>query len=296
MLWGLCYRLTGIAADADELVQDTFLRALERSPAVREGEWHRWLVRVATSLSLDRLRARRRRPYAGSWLPAPIETPEAGLGGDLEATYARLESVAYGFLLALEVLPPRARAVLLLRDVFDYPAAEVAEVLRTSEANVRVLHHRARRRLEAVRPDAAPLRELAAPTRTALHALLDCFRRQDAAAMEALLATSVRTITDSDGKYTALAAPLVGKARVTRFHLETARRRAPISRLDVRSVNGLPALVIETTPIRPRMAPRVVLRCEVDRAGSITELHSILNPRKLSGIRFSDATSSRAAG
>src|SRR6185369_7928755 len=77
MLWGLCYRLTGVAADADELLQETFTRAIERPPPAVDDEWHRWLVRVATNLSLDRLRARRRRTYVGSWLPSPIETPDA---------------------------------------------------------------------------------------------------------------------------------------------------------------------------------------------------------------------------
>src|SRR4029450_6249642 len=89
MLWGLCYRMTGIAADADELVQDTFVRALERAPDLDEHECHRWLLRVATHLSVDRLRARRRRPYVGPWLPAPIETPEVGAPRpDIQTTHA----------------------------------------------------------------------------------------------------------------------------------------------------------------------------------------------------------------
>jgi RNA polymerase sigma-70 factor (ECF subfamily) len=287
MLWGLCYRMTGIAADADELVQDTFVRALERAPDLDEHECHRWLLRVATHLSVDRLRARRRRPYVGPWLPAPIETPELEAPGhDIETTYERLESISYAFLLTLEALQPTARAVVILRDVFDYSAPEVAAVLETTEVNVRVVHHRARRRLATVRRDARPLSELKGATRAALEALLGCFLRQDATAMEALLAESVRTITDSGGEYTALSKPLAGRAAVIRFHLETARRRAPVSRTEFREVNGLPALVIETVPLRRQMAPRIVLRCEVDRAGRIVELHSILAPRKLTAIRL----------
>lgn len=69
---GLCYRLTGVAADADELAQEAFTRAIERPRLAVDDEWHRWLVRVATNLSLDRLRARRRRAYVGAWLPQPI--------------------------------------------------------------------------------------------------------------------------------------------------------------------------------------------------------------------------------
>lgn len=290
-LWGLCYRLTGVAADADELVQETFVRAIERPPLAIDDNWHRWLVRVATNLSLDRLRARRRRSYVGSWLPSPVETPEASAAAaagqeGVEAGYERMESVSYAFLLALELLAPKARAVLILRDVLDYSASEVAVLLESTEANVRVIHHRARRRLEAVQADPRPLREVAAATLLALGAFVDCLVRQDADGLRTLLTESVRTVTDANGEYTALNVPLVGPRRVARFHLETARRRLPISRTEVRWVNGLPALVIETAATRARMAPRIVLRCEIDRDGRIRELHSILSPRKLSGVRF----------
>jgi RNA polymerase sigma-70 factor (ECF subfamily) len=292
MLWGLCYRLTGVAADADELVQETFVRAIERPPAAADDQWERWLVRVATNLSIDRLRARRRRSYVGPWLPSPIETTDAatelgaGAGESAERGFERRESMSYAFLLALEVLTPRARAVLILCDVFDYSAAEVAALLEVSEANVRVMHHRARRHLAEARPDPRSLRELAEPTRQALQALVACMARQDAAGVEALLTAAARTVTDGGGRYTALHAPLVGAARVARFHLETFRRRAPISVSEMRSINGLPALVIRTTPIRPQMAPALVLRCEVDRDGRITELHAILAPAKLTAVRF----------
>lgn len=287
MLWGLCYRLTGVAADADELVQETFVRAIEHPPSATCDDWHRWLVRVATNLSLDRLRARRRREYLGPWLPAPIETAESvPAADDVEGDCVRLESVSYAFLLALEALAPRARAVLLLRDVLDHSAAEVAHLLETSEANVRVLHHRARRRLAAARPDARPLRELVEPTRSALLALVDCMLRRDEAGMRALLTAAVRTVTDGGGAYTALRVPLVGAERVARFHLETGRRRGPISSFAIRTINGLPALVVETRPLRPQMAPRLVLRCEVDSDGRIAELQTVLVPRKLTAVRF----------
>jgi RNA polymerase sigma-70 factor (ECF subfamily) len=286
MLWGLCYRLTGVAADADELVQETFVRALERPPRAGEGELGGWLVRVATNMSLDRLRARRRRRYVGAWLPSPVETADAV--DAVDADYERRESVSFAYLVALEALAPKARAVVILSDVFDYPAREVAALLDTSEANVRVLHHRARRRLAEAQLDPRPLREVSADTQRALQAFVDCLNRQDVRGLEALLTASVRTITDGGGEYTALHAPLTGLDRVIRFHLETARRRGPISRVAMRTVNGLPALVIETTPLRPQMAPRVVLRCEIDADGRIRELHSILASRKLTAVRFGD--------
>src|SRR5205085_1091374 len=146
-LWGLCYRLTGSAADADDLVQETFVRAIERPPERTDEPWRPWLVRVALNLGRDLLRRRRRRGYVGPWLPSPIETgdevsppsvePVIAPGHTMEGRYDLLESVSYAFLVALEALTPLQRAVLLLRDVFDYTVAETVDALGSSEANVK---------------------------------------------------------------------------------------------------------------------------------------------------------------
>jgi RNA polymerase sigma-70 factor (ECF subfamily) len=290
-LWGLCYRITGVAADADDLVQEAFVRAVEAPAALAGRDLERWLVRVATNLSLDCLRRRRRRAYHGPWLPSPLETAEIPDVSDanpegVARSVERAEQVSYAFLVALEALAPRPRAALLLVDVLDYPIAEVARILETSEGNVRVLHHRARRTLERFDVEAVASPAVRERQRTALGKFLLCMMNQDAAGMEALLTDDVRSLTDGGGRYTALRKPLVGKAAVARFHLETARRRAPISSTELRWINGLPALVVVTRPIRPQMAPRLVLRCEVDAEGRIRELHTILNPRKLSAVRF----------
>jgi len=296
-LWGLCYRMTGVAADADDLVQEAFARAVE-APAALEGvDLERWLVRVATNLSLDCLRRRRRRRYDGPWLPSPVEADElldvaeltAGAGPDVAESIERAEQVSYAFLVALEALSPRSRAVLLLVDVLDYPVAEVAQILGTTEGNVRVLHHRARRTLDGFDVDAVTSRGVRERHRSALEKLLHCMINQDAAGMEALVTEDVRSVTDGGGVYTALREPLAGRSAVTRFHLETARRRAPISRTELRWINGVPALVVVTRPLRPQMAPRLVLRCEVDTGGRIRELQTILNPRKLTAVRFGEA-------
>ncbi len=305
-IWGLCYRMTGVAADADELVQETFVRALESGRGLLGPDLERWLVRVATNLSLDRLRRRRRRRYIGPWLPSPVETAqlrrgsyqdEAGcdavspVSDALEGAAERLErieQVSYAFLVALEALTPRARAALLLTDVLDYPAAEVARILDTSEGNVRVLRHRARRALEVVGSALVASPDVRERQQAALERLLRCMVQQDAAGMEALLAEDVRSITDSGGRYTALQEPLAGRKAVVRFHLQTARRRAPISHTEFRWINGAAALVVVTKPLRAQMAPRLVLRCEVDAEGRIRELHTILNPQKLTAVRFAE--------
>ena len=292
-LWGLCYRITGVAADADELVQEAFVRAVEAPSSLQGGDLERWLVRVATNLSLDCLRRRRRRRYHGPWLPSPLETEEALDVPEAEAAGAaqrleRAEQVSYAFLVALEALSPRARAVLLLADVLDYPVAEVARILDTTEGNVRVLQHRARRTLARFDVEVVASPRVRERQRAALEKLMLCMMNQDAAGMEALLTDDVRSLTDGGGRYTALREPLLGRAAVVRFHLETARRRAPISSTEFRWINGVAGLVVVTRPLRPQMAPRLVLRCEVDADGRIRELHTILNPRKLTAVRFGD--------
>jgi RNA polymerase sigma-70 factor (ECF subfamily) len=290
-LWGLSYHLTGVAADADDVVQEAFVRAVEAPSPLEGRDLERWLVRVATNLSLDCLRRRKRRRYEGPWLPSPLETGEAVEVPDTGAGVERAEQVSYAFLVALEALSPRKRAVLLLVDVLDYPVAEVARILETSEGNVRVLQHRARRTLERFDVEVVTSPAVRARQRAALERLLLCLVNQDAAGMEALLTNDVRSLTDGGGRYTALREPLAGRRAVIRFHLETARRRAPISSTEFRTINGVPALVVVTRPLRPQMAPRLVLRCEVDADGRIRELHTILNPDKLTAVRFGDRAS-----
>jgi RNA polymerase sigma factor (sigma-70 family) len=304
-LWGLCYRMTGVAADADDLVQEAFARAVEAGVAMQGADLERWLIRVATNLSIDCLRRRKRRRYIGSWLPSPVEgrgaldeDGEAGTDVDEDTAEARLEraeEVSYALLVALEALSPRSRAVLLLIDVFDRSASEVAAIIGTSEGNVRVLHHRARAALASFDLESATNAAVRERQREALQRLMICMMQQDAAGMELLLADDVRSITDAGGRYTALHEPLIGKQPVIRFHLETARRRMPVSTTELRTINGVAALVVTTRPLRPQMAPRLVLRCEVDALGRIREIHTVLAPGKLTAVRFHDATPAKGS-
>ncbi len=289
LLFGLCYRLTGSAEEAEDIVQETFARAIERPPAHPDRPWRPWLARVAVNLSLDALRRRRRRGTPRSWLPTPVDTGEEAAaaarhpGSDPQARYERLESVSFAFLLALEALTPRQRAALILQDVFDYSAREVAELLGTTEGNARVSLHRARRAMAAYdRARCRPTRELCERTRRALDEFLRCLVAGDVRRLERLLAEDVRALTDGGGVYTALAGPLVGRARVLRLFLQVAGRRAAGARIEPRLANGLPALAIEFAGAVRRQAPRLLLRCELDAAGRIRELHAILAPGKLS--------------
>src|SRR5262249_14996166 len=162
----------------------------------------------------------KRRAYVGSWLPSPVETGDEGstpsrlsalaAAGDPEAHYGMLESVSFAFLLALEVLSPRQRAVLLLCDVFDYSARDAGAVLGLSPANIRIVLHRARRAMQRYdRKRGAPTAALQEQTRHALEAFLRGLIGGDVAAVETLLAQGVRTVTDGGGEYNALRVPMV---------------------------------------------------------------------------------------
>jgi RNA polymerase sigma-70 factor (ECF subfamily) len=296
-VWGLCYRMTGNAADADELVQETFVRAIERPPARTDEPWRPWLVRVAMNLGRDLLRRRRRGVYRGMWLPSPVETAgeesppayelPAESGSPTEGRYELLESVSFAFLLALEALTPQQRAVLLLRDVFDYAVRDTAEALGLSEANVKVTHLRARRAMAAYdRGRCVPTRALQERTRAALERFMLALFSEDVPAIEALLADDVRSYSDG-GEYAAAHRIVHGRRNVLRLVLGLNRKRPPRGAIAVRMVNGLPALLVEWGgPDDARVAPRGVVRCDVGPDGRITALHTILASRKLTGIAF----------
>ncbi|MBN8228416.1 sigma-70 family RNA polymerase sigma factor [Corallococcus macrosporus] len=296
-LWGLCYRMTGVAADADDLVQEVYARALA-TPPERLDTLRPWLTRVAVNLARDHLRRRRREGYIGPWLPSPVETgdeevppsAEARLpgGGSTEGRYELLESVSFAFLLALEALSPKQRAVLLLRDVFDYSVLEVAEALRMSEANVKVVHHRARAAMASYdQSRCVPTRELQARTRAALEAFLAAMMTGDVAAAEALLTSDARALSDGGGKVRAALVPIVGAPRVVLVVRRLMEMRGAPVAWEARMLNGLPAFVAVYPPAKdPLMALHTVIRVDVDAHGRIHALHSVLEERKLAGVRM----------
>lgn len=293
-LWGLCYRMTGVAADADELVQETYARVLT-SPPERREQLRGWLTRVATNLARDTLRRRKREGYVGPWLPSPVETEEEAPpgvearlpgGGTTEGRYELLESVSFAFLLALEALTPKQRAVLLLRDVFDYSVREVAECLGMSEGNVKVVHHRARAAMDAYdRERCIPTPALQERTRQALEHFLGALITEDVAAVESLLAGEVKGLTDGGGETYASRVPLLGPARVALFFHRVTRRNGAPTTAEVRLLNGLPALVATFPATEDAKAARkVVLRVELGEDGRIKQVHSVLATHKLTAV------------
>jgi RNA polymerase sigma-70 factor (ECF subfamily) len=290
-LWSLLYRLTGNAADADDLVQETFVRALRRPPARPADPWRPWLVTVALNLGRDLLRRRRRRAYPGIWLPSPIETSEppppepVDPRGDPSGRYDLLETVSFAFLLALEALSPAQRAVLLLRDVFDYSVRETGRALALTEASVKTTHLRARRRMQAYDRARTPRRpEAGARTGEALARFLETLARGDAPALEALLAEDVRSSADGGGEFAASPVGIVGRAAVGRLYLGLGRRLTSAGRVSIVHVNGLPALAVEQEEVPKGWPPRAILRAELDEAGRIRAIYTVAATRKLRGL------------
>ena len=287
--------MTGDAADAEDLVQETLTRALERPRSDASDTIGPWLTSIAANLAKDRLRQRQRRSYPCPWLPAPVETEGENAAPVLEslrddrepaARYELLESVSYAFLRAIEVLTPQQRAVLLLRDVFDLSVRECASCLETSEANVKTTHLRARRAMAAYDADRRPPGPvLEEQTRQAISALMTCLTTNDVAGAERLLAPKATTLNDGGGGYLAANLPVVGARKIVTFHTRLMGLRGPPDHVDLRMINGLPGLVLAYDTPAPRTAARAVMVLELDRDGRIAGLHSILADRKLSAIR-----------
>ena len=292
-LWGLSFRVTGSAADADDVVQETFVKAHQHAPA-QLADPRRWLTRVAVNVARDVLRRRKRRSYIGPWLPTPIETSGEDVppsfepvvqGQTLEGRYDLMESVSLAFLQALEALTPTQRAVLLLRDVFDYTAAEVGAVLDTSEGNVRIIHHRARRAMDAYdhrqsRPTALQRER----TAKALQRFLALLSAGDVHGIEGMLASDVRAVTDANGEFTALFQPLVGRPRVAKFFAQFSESRRKEIVFAIRHVNGLPAADIEVAAPRGRRPPRLLLSIDLNPNGDIVNIWVIASSFKLASL------------
>ena len=295
LLWGLAYRMTGSAADADDVVQDTFERAARHPPRRLDQPLRPWLVRVAMNVARDALRRRKQRAYVGPWLPSPIEQPRDTRGASAGATegeavaasdvrYEQHEAASYAFLLALEALSPQQRAVLLLREVLDYSVRETSAALSLSAVNVKVIHHRARRAMAGHDRTRVAEGALEATTRAALERFLSALLGQDAAAVEACLAEGATLLSDGGGQYYAARRPIVGRDRVARFFLGVLRKLGADARFEVRSFNGLPGVIAEYTAPRQGWGPRFVMPRDVDAEGVIQQVHIVVATAKLTAV------------
>jgi RNA polymerase sigma-70 factor (ECF subfamily) len=280
-LWSLCYRMSGCAADADELVQETFSRALSRPPERRGEPWGPWLVTVALNLSRDLLRQRKRRGYVGPWLPGPVEDPAPSAGARYEAT----EGASYAFLLALETLTATQRAALLLREVFDYSVRETAQALQMSEGAVKLAHLRGRRALSRKKAIEVEVpRASSSEARQALSVFLPALAQGDRATVERMLRRDVLLLNDGAGEFFAARVPIVGAVKAATFLLHTTRR--PLLFFRPISCNGLEGAIVEVKTTRDKEPPRAVSLFDVGTDGLISAIYTVVATRKLSGVAW----------
>ena len=294
LLWGMCYRMTGSTADADDIVQDTFVKALERPPKDMEAPLRPWLVRVAMNLSRDQLRRRRRREYVGPWLPAPVLTDgdqpaqsdhPIATEDSPSARYDLVESVTLAFLLALEALTPAQRAVLLLRDVFDYSTTETAVALEMSEANVKVTLHRSRRIMASYdKKRISSFSKRVVEMRDTLERFLSRLASGDVEGLKQMLAADVVLVTDGGGEINALAEPVYGREKVLRLVTKLYEANRDVTTTSLTSVNGEPAILVERSQMRPGHASFFTMHCQLDGGARMQRLHFVFAPSKMSGV------------
>lgn len=284
-LMALAYRLLGSRSDAEDVVQDAWLRWSGADPAaVRDPE--AWLVTTTTRLGLDRLRAARRERvhYVGPWLAEPLEISLAAEpASDPAVAHARADEVSVAFLTLLEQLGPEERAAFLLKEAFDHDYRQIAALLGLTEANCRQLVHRAKQRLQAGRPrfnaDTGQHRQL-------LARFMDATQRGDSEAIQALLHANARLVSDGGGVVTAAVRPLLGAERIGRLFWAIARRGLGQT-AQLGWVNGEPAIL---RFLGDQL--HSVTTIEVAE-GRIANVYSVLNPEKLRGrVTNADGTAS----
>jgi RNA polymerase sigma-70 factor (ECF subfamily) len=232
-LQGIAYRMLGSVAEAEELVQDAWLRWNETaSEAIDNAE--AWLVTITTRLSIDRLRAAKvqRAHYTGMWLPEPMLTEPAD---NPEQVLERADQLSVAFLMLLERLSPEARAAFLLREVFDADYAEVARTLGKSEAACRQLVHRARTQLR----DEKPRYEVPPEThQRLLRSFAAALTGRDFSALKNLLAEDAELIGDGGGKVLSVGRPMVGGQRIAQLFYAFSLRHREGVRVELARVNG----------------------------------------------------------
>ncbi|MFF1509711.1 RNA polymerase sigma-70 factor [Streptomyces sp. NPDC058326] len=281
MLLGVAYRMLGRAADAEDVVQEAWLRwTAEDRAAVREPR--AFLVRITTRLAIDRLRQAqaRREAYVGPWLPEPVVTDFGPSAPDTAERALLADSVSLAVLVVLESLSPLERAVFVLREAFGFPYGDIATALDRSEAAVRQLAGRARRHVDEGKPryDVDP-----AERRDLTERFLSAASGGDLGGLLALLAPDVRLVGDSGGKSKAPLRIIESADKVGRFLAATSRGADALYETRVIEVNGAPALLVLAEG-----RPDTLLQIEV-RDGRIQCVYIIRNPDKLRGFAVSDA-------
>jgi RNA polymerase sigma-70 factor (TIGR02957 family) len=269
LLFTVAYEMLGSAADAEDVLQETWLRWADVDlDTVRDQR--AYLVRITTRQALGRLRTlgRRKESYIGPWLPEPLLT-SPDVAEDVELA----DSVSMAMMLVLETLAPTERAVFVLREAFDVSYDEIAEAVGKSPAAVRQIAHRARAHVAARRPHGVVS---PADARRALEAFQRAAETGDLQRLLDLLAPDVVFLGDGGGVVQTARVPIVGADRVARFLAAGMERIAAVGSLQPAQVNGYPALILGLDG-----EIDTVIAVRIDD-GLITGLYAVRNPQKLS--------------
>lgn len=280
LLFTVAYEMLGSAADAEDVLQETWLRWVEVDlEQVRDRR--AYLVRITTRQALNRLRTvrSRREAYVGAWLPEPMLTAP-----DVAEDVVLAESVSMALMLVLETLSPTERAVFTLREAFDFSYEEIATAIDKNPAAVRQIAHRARKHVDARRPRTAVSPGEARQVVTSFQLAL---QTGDLQSLLDVLAPEVVLIADGGGVKSAALRPIVGVEKVMRFILGTVAKAGGGLAVALAAVNGSPALVVR---LNGELDGVIALRFD---SSHVTGLYYVRNPEKLTRVESETALARR---
>ena len=281
-LVGLAYRILGSRIDADDIVQDAWLR-FERADPTTIDQPAAWLTTVVSRLALDQLRSARsrREAYVGPWLPEFVRSSDpTPTELDPEAAAEMAESLTVGFLRVLEALGPTERVVFLLADVFDVPHAQIAEIVGRSPDAARQIASRARRRVRDQRPPTDEARADPAGAHAAVvAAMVDALASGEVDRVLRLLSEDAVLISDGGAKARAARRPVLGADRVARFLVNLANRGIGLLDTELTTINNGAGVVLSWLDVA-----FMAVVCEVGDDGRITAINIMRNPDKLAAL------------
>lgn len=270
-LFGIAYRILGTIGDAEDVVQDAYIRWTERAgDEVRDAA--AWMITVTARLAIDRSRAnaRRRETYIGPWLPEPLVEDDPA--DDVRVA----DDLTVGFLRLLERLKPDERTALLLHDAFDYSHAEVATMLGKNEQSVRQMTLRARHRVQEERPRFAVDRRAATAV---AERFITALRDADIEGLRAVLAEDVIQVADGGGNVHAALQPIVGRANVIRLFEGVRKKFWSEFEFRAATVNAQPGILL----LGPDGSVFGAIALDFERE-QICALYTVLNPDKLTRL------------
>jgi RNA polymerase sigma-70 factor (ECF subfamily) len=274
LLFSIAYRMLGSAMEAEDMVQETFVRFQTVSPDSLQSA-KAYLTTIITRLCLDELKSARsqREQYVGMWLPEPIQTDDAPF-----AVMSQHESIALAFLVLMEHLSPIERAVYLLRTVFDYSYSEIADILGKSEANCRRYFHNAKTYLHEKRPRFTPA---SSDQQRIVEQFMAMLATGDTTQLTHLLAEDATLYGDGGGKVPSIRKPLVGRDKIIKLFMGLMSKAPEGTRAEIAQLNGEIGIIIY---FQEEVFMVTVISIENER---IHTLHNILNPDKLAYLRKS---------